>query len=143
MNNEQESIFFRTMMTGLFIGIIDTLICLSYNIGYRNMTGYIPSEMINVSSLIFAVNIILLLIGITYYCFVRFFGNKDIVFIAIFLLLTVYLIWKVQTGHRFTDTKVNDGFRGLLTGILVILGLSASVMLPVLYRSKSFAEHVL
>ena len=29
MNNERYSIFFKAMMTGLFVGIIDTLICLA------------------------------------------------------------------------------------------------------------------
>ncbi len=57
MNNERYSIFFKAMMTGLFVGITDTLICLVFNIAYRNATGYLPSSLINVSSLIFVVNL--------------------------------------------------------------------------------------
>src|SRR5579872_1119083 len=124
MNNDRSltseqrySIFFKAMMTGLFIGIIDTVICLSYNIAYRDTTGYLPSEFINVSSLIFAINILLLVIGLVYFAFVRMFGKKDIVFVLVFLLLTAFLIWKVQTGHRFEDDKLNAGWHGLLGGI--------------------------
>jgi hypothetical protein len=70
MNSQQHPSFFNATMTGLFVGIIDTLICLSYNIGYRNFTGYMPSAIINVSSLIFAVNLILfvLILGVSAAC---------------------------------------------------------------------------
>ncbi|WP_431210322.1 hypothetical protein ACQ86N_30410 [Puia sp. P3] len=66
MSFENDSPFGHAMLAGLFIGIIDTLICLAYNIGYRDATGYTPSALINVSSLIFAVNLLLLFIGMLY-----------------------------------------------------------------------------
>jgi hypothetical protein len=142
MTNEQENIFTRAMLTGLFIGVIDTLICLAYNIGYRNFTGYAPSALINVSSLIFGVNLILLLIGMVYYVFIKLFGKKDIVFISAFLLLTLFLIWKVNTGHRFEDYDLNNGWKGLILGVVAILGVSASV-LPFCFHSRFFDKHVL
>jgi hypothetical protein len=142
MNNEQESVFFKAMMTGLFVGIIDTLICLSYNIGYRGFTDYQPSMIINVSSLIFASNLLLLVIGIVYYGFVRLFGKGDFIFTIVFLLLTAFFIWKAETGHRFPDAKENNGWRGLLGGIILVLGLSAS-SLPFLVRNKKFEEWLL
>lgn len=141
-SEQRHSIFFKAMMTGLFIGIIDTLICLSYNIAYRDTTGYVPSEFINVSSLIFAINILLLVIGLVYFAFLRMFGKKDIVFVIVFLLLTAFFIWKVQTGHRFEDEKLNAGWHGLLGGIILILGLSAA-SIPLWYRSGKFEKYVL
>ena len=81
METEQPSLFFKAMMTGLFIGIVDTIICLTYN-------------------------------------------------------------WKAEIGHRFTDYAVNMGFRGLLTGIILILGVS-SAALPFLGRSRFFEKYVL
>jgi hypothetical protein len=140
MNN--ESVFFKAMMTGLFVGIIDTLICLGYNIGYRDLTGYLPSAFINVSSLIFIVNIVLLLIGILYFAFIKAFGKRDIVFILAILLLTAWGLWATQTGHRFDDDRLNAGFHGLLSGIILICGLSAATI-PFLYHSKGFEKHVL
>jgi hypothetical protein len=142
MTNEQENIFIRAMLTGLFIGVVDTLICLSYNIGYRDLTGYTPSALINVSSLIFGVNLILLLIGMLYFVFIRLFGKRDIVFIAVFVLLTLFLIWKANTGHRFEDYALNKEWKGLILGVVAILGVSASV-LPFCFHSRFFEKYVL
>src|SRR5579863_7651894 len=122
MNNERSSIFFKAMMTGLFVGIIDTVICLAYNLGYRNYTGYLPSSLINVSSLIFAVNLLLLVIGIVYFFFLRTFRRGDILFEVVAIAVTVWLIVKTAGLSRFDDPKLDTGFRGLLGGIVVILG---------------------
>jgi hypothetical protein len=142
MNNERYSIFFKAMMTGLFIGIVDTVICLCFNIGYRNVTGYTPSALINVSSLIFAVNLLLLVIGIIYFLFLLAFKKGDIFFIVVFVGLTILSIVKTEGLTRFADPKLDNGFRGLLGGIIFILGLSASC-LPFFFHSRKFQESVL
>ena len=142
MNNEQHSIFFNAMMTGLFIGIMDTLICLAYNIIYRNYTGYLPSAIINVSSLIFAVNLLLWVIGIFYYVFLRAFKKADSIYMAVILLITAFLTWKSLQIVRFSNDRLDSGFRGLLTGIVLILGISA-VCLPLFYRNKKFLEKII
>jgi hypothetical protein len=142
MNSENQTIFFRAMMTGLFVGIVDTIVCLIYNIAYREFTGYTPSGLINVSSLIFAVNIVLLLIGIIYSVFLRVFRKGDFPFAVFFIGLTILLTLKAIAINRFPDEKLNNDFRGLLGGIILILGISASC-LPLLYRSRKFDEFIL
>ncbi len=82
------------MMTGLFVGIIDTLICLIYNIVYRSETGYLPSSLINVSSLIFMVNLLLLVIGIVFFFFLRASKRGDVLFEVVAIAVTAWLIWK-------------------------------------------------
>ena len=138
----EHSMFFRTMMTGLFVGIIDTVICLAYNIFYRDMTGFVPSVFINVSSLIFAINLVLLLVGIIYYVFKNIFRKGDAVFAVSFTLLTLFLVWKTELIHRFQDIRLDHEFRGLLLGIVLICGLSAAC-LPFLYNSRKFEEFAL
>lgn len=131
------------MMTGLFIGIIDTVVSLGFNIGYRSFfSGYVPSDLINVSSLIFGVNLLLLVIGMIYYLFTKVFGKWDIVFSIVFLLITLYLIWQISLGHRFSDPAENREFKGLLMGIVLIIGLSVST-LPNLFHSKFLDKYVL
>ncbi|HEY4107965.1 hypothetical protein [Puia sp.] len=139
MNNKD---FFKAMMTGLFIGIIDTVICLAYNIGYRDKTGYIPSEIINVSSLIFAINILLTALGIIYYFFIRYIRNGDTIYFIVFLALTAWLTFKTVSAVRFGDPRLDSGWHGLMGGVLLIVGLSASCI-PFFYRSRKFQDAVI
>lgn len=142
MNKDQHSVFFNAMMTGLFVGIIDTLICLAYNIFYRSYSGFFPSEVINVSSIIFMVNLLLLLLGLVFFLFVKSFKGGGGVFGVFMLLVTVILAWKVFTSHPYDDARMDSGYHGLYGGILLILGLSAACI-PLLYGNKKFLDEVI
>ena len=142
MNKDHHSIFFKAMMTGLFVGIIDTLICLAYNIGFRSYTGYIPSSFINVSSLIFCVNLTMTVVGIVFYGFHRSSSQGDNIYFIFFLALTAFLAWKITGIHRFDDDHENASFKELLGGIVVILGISGAC-LPFLFRSRKFVDAVI
>jgi hypothetical protein len=142
MNKEQHSVFFNAMMTGLFVGIIDTLICLAYNIFYRSYSGFFPSEVINVSSIIFVVNLLLLLLGLVFFLFVKAFKGGDSVFGVFMLLVTVILSWKVFGSHPYDNARMDSGYHGLYGGILIILGVSAACI-PLLYNNKKFLEEVI
>jgi len=130
------------MMTGLFIGIIDTLICLAYNIFYRSYSGFFPSEVINVSSIIFAVNLLLVLLGLVFFLFIKSFKGGGGAFGVLMLLLTVILGWKVFASHPYDNARMDSGYHGLYGGILIILGISAACI-PLLYNNKKFLEEVI
>lgn len=129
-------------MTGLFVGISDTLICLVFNITYRSATGYLPSALINVSSLIFMVNLLLVIIGIVYFFFLNASKRGDVLFEVVAIAVTVWLIWKTTGLTRFGDPKLDSGFRGLLGGIILILGASTACI-PFLYRSRRFVDAII
>src|ERR1700759_4517243 len=118
MKDERFNLFTTTMLTGLFIGFVDTVIILAYNIGYRDFTGYAPSALVNVSSIIFAVNLLLLLTGMIYFLFTQVFHSKDYIYVLAALLFTGFLAWQTEIGHRFTDPVVNAESKGLLLGIV-------------------------
>lgn len=130
------------MMTGLFIGIIDTIICLAYNIGFRDATGYIPSTIINVSSLIFAINILFCVIGIVFYFFHRYLRGGDALYFIVFLALTIWLAVKTFAAVRFGDARLDSGWHGLMGGIVLIMGVS-SLLVPLAFRSNKFQDAVI
>ena len=142
MNNDRHSAFFKALMTGLFIGIIDTIILLAYNIGYRSETGYIPSEIINVSSLIFGVNLLLTIVGVLFFFFHRYIRGGDVVYTIFFLALTIWLAFKTFPSVRFGDAHLDSGWHGLMGGVVLICGISAAC-LPLLYRSEKFQDAVI
>jgi len=142
MNNEQLSVFFKAMMTGLFIGVVDTVVCLAYNIGFRDATGYIPSTIINVSSLIFAIVILFCVIGIVFYFFHRYVRGGDAVYFVVFLGLTIWLAVKAFAAVRFGEPRLDSGWHGLAGGIVLILGVS-SLLVPIAFRSEKFQDAVI
>lgn len=137
-----KSRFYQAMMTGFFVGFFATVICLVYNIVFRDTTGFPLSSLINVSTIIFLVNLLFPVIGIIYYGLMTAFKKADLVFIIACILLFALCIWKTETVHRTDDAQLNGEFRNLLLGIVLILG-TASFLIPVLYHSKKFKETVL
>jgi hypothetical protein len=143
MVHDQHSLFHKTLLTGVFVGFIDTIICLFYNIWYRGSVSYFPADIINVSSLIFIINAAFVVVGVAYYGFRKAFRNGDIPFSVVFALLTVFLVWKTGGVHRSDDELVNAHFKALLTGILLILGVTATFAVPLLFNNKTFDKEVL
>jgi len=131
------------MMTGFFVGFIATFICLVYNIIYRDRTGFPLSAFIDVSSIIFLVNILFPVIGIIYYGFISSLKKPDTIFTILFILLTAFFAWRTELIRRTTDHLLNNEFRNLLPGIEIILGISSSVFIHLLYHNKKFADTVL
>lgn len=138
-----KSKFYRALMTGFFVGFIATFVCLAYNIIYRNRTGFPLNVFINVSSIIFLVNILFPVIGIIYYGFISSFKKADIVFTILFMVITAFFVWRTELAQRTNDPLLNSEFRNLLLGIVIILGIGASIFIPLLYHSKKFKDTVL
>jgi len=138
-----KSKFYRALMTGFSVGFMATIVCLVYNIVYRNSTGFPLNFFINVSSLIFFVNILFPVIGVIYYGFISAFKRADIFFTVVFILLTAFFIWRTELIRRTGDHLLNIEFRNLLLGIVIILGISASIFIPLLYHNKKFTDAVL
>jgi hypothetical protein len=127
--------FSKAFLSALFLGIIATMVCFVFEIWYRLVTLYGPSDLINVSSIIFIVNILLLVAGVTFYAFKTWFKKGDLIYFVFFLLLMVYCFWKINGIHRFADLKLNREFIQLLEGIAVIVGMAA-LCIPYFYNKK-------
>ena len=139
----EKTMFYRSFMTCVFAGLIGTVLCMVYDLTFVQVMRFPLSAIINVSTLIFAINIIFLIIGALYYWSVKFIRRGEIIFSILFLLITALLIWRLQAFERTDNAIINVQFRWLSSGIVVILGLLASVAVPLLYHNKKFDEYVL
>jgi hypothetical protein len=135
--------FSKALLTGLFVGIAATFVCIIYNIIWRNETDFPLFNFINVSSLIFAVNILFVVIGVVYYWFTRYIKRGEIFFIVLFTIITLLCILKVADIHRSGDAVWNLQFHHLMIAMLVIMGISAVFGIPFLYHNKGFEDTVL
>jgi hypothetical protein len=139
----QTTPFSRALLTAVFVGFVTTVICLIFNIVYRNSTGFTPAEIINVTSIIFGINLVFALIGMLYSVFLKFARKGEFFFIALFVLITAFCIWKAEGVFRSDNYQVTLQFRGLLTGIILISGIGAAILIPFLFHDRRFSEHVL
>ena len=114
----------QSIMAGLFMGLVATITSLFYNIIFRERSGFELSAIINVSTIIFSVPFVLLMAGFLY-SWMRAHRMKDIMFIVVFILITVACIYLDFHIQRSADHLVNSQFRYLLMGIIIITGISS------------------
>ena len=145
MSNQSTAPFeaaYRAFMVPLFVGVADALICLIFNVTFRSGRPYFSSDLINVSYIIFGLLFLFAMIGIIYLLLLKFSTRGNIIFVFLFAVLSILAIAAVTTGH-FSDNPIeNASFRGLLLGITIIVGVSATVGVPLLYGSRKFEQNV-
>lgn len=134
--------FSKAILTSVFVGFSATIVCLLYNIIYRDETGFPLSDYINVSTLIFAVNTFFVIIGFIYFLFAKSSRKPEFIFIALFLLLTVFGIFKAGSITRSPDHDLALQFSTLFRGIVIIIGIGV-LCIPFLFHNKSFRQHFL
>ena len=143
MNSPYQSVFTKSLLTAVFAGIFTTVICVIFDVVYRQETGFPYHELINVSTLIFSVNILFAIIGLIYYFFIKYMKRGEIFYIIFCVVITLYLILLVSESHRSDTPLWNKEFHELLDAMIIIMGLAAAVGVPVLYHSKRFEKEVL
>jgi len=135
--------FSKSILTGLFAGIASTFICIIYNVIYRDETAFPLFNFINVSSLIFGVNVLFLVIGVIYYWFIKYIKRGQLFFIITFILITLLGVFSVSGIHRSDDQVWNIEFHHLFDAMIIIMGIAAAIGIPWLYHSKRFEDYVI
>jgi hypothetical protein len=135
--------FYRAFMTCVFAGLIGTLLCMFYNLFFTQILHFPLSTAVNVSTLIFVVNITFLVVGFLYNGFLSMKKNGESLFRVFFLLVGAFLIWRLQGVHRVADPAVNTMFKYEISGIIIILSLLAIVGVPFMYHNRRFEEAII
>lgn len=131
----------KAILTSVFVGFFATIVCLIYNIIFRESTGYQPADFINVSSLIFAVNLIFLIAGLLYFFF-RSFKRGDLIFEVLFGVIIIFCAWRASYAHIENSRVLSSEFRTLLIGTIIIMGVGIELV-PLLFHNKKFEDAVL
>ncbi|ANE51515.1 hypothetical protein [Flavisolibacter tropicus] len=135
--------FYQSLMTGLFLGMVVTLLCLIFNYFFRGSTGFALSGIINIASLTFFTILLFLMLGVVYYQLLKALPKGELVFIVLMVLLTVVSVWRAEYAHRTSSAVENAAFRELLIGDIIIMGACAAFLLPYLYHHKKFQDTVI
>jgi hypothetical protein len=128
---------YKPLMAGLLTGIIATLLNMFYEVVYRDVTGFSLSDIINVSTIIFATVLALVIAGTIFAVIGRYTRHVQIIYIVLFVILTLLGVRWALHVHRTSDPALNAAFRGLFSGILVISGGLASFLIPFLVKHEN------
>ena len=131
----------KPILTSVFIGFFATILCLIYNIIFRESTGYKPADFINVSSLIFVINLIFFGAGLVYFFLLRAFRKGDMVFEILFGVVILLCAWRAAHAHMINPTLTSE-FRVLLIGVIIIMGIGIELV-PLAFHNRKFEEAVL
>ena len=134
--------FDKVIMAGVFEGLVLTVILIIYHLIFVESTGFPYTQFINAPSLIFGINILFLIIGPIYYGFTRLPKYGDLLFVVVFVAITIFLLLKVRDVQRMDNSYWNVEFRRLLSGLIILVA-AAVVGLPFLLHSKKFRDAVI
>jgi hypothetical protein len=128
----------KSIMAGLFAGILSSLASLAYDFIFRLITSFsLSPTIINVATIIFASLLLLLTSGIIYYVLTTFFKKAgEIIYIILFIALTLICANFALHYHRSPDAHLTLQFRELFLGIIIITGLT-SFLVPYFVKHKT------
>ena len=133
----EQGSFYKSLMAGLFAGIVLTIANLIFNFIYRSVTGFNPSQIVNVTSIIFVSLILSVLAGILYYLIVPYAHKSRFMFIILFIVLTIIVTYIAFNVTRSSDVSVSTQFHGLFAGIVIITGIVDALLIPYMARNKN------
>jgi hypothetical protein len=128
---------YKPVMAGLFAGIVATTLNIIFDVIYRDATRFPLSEIINVATIIFITLLLLTTAGAIFAIMDKLIRNVSIIYIILFMALTVLCVVLAMHTHRSPDPLLTEQFRKLLMGIVIITGACASFIIPYLSKKES------
>ena len=135
MNHDYEQTeFSKSLLAGVFAGITATVLSLVFNAFFRRIIGFNLSDIINVSTLIFALILIVTTAGIIFYFFHHYIKKGTFVFQIAAVIITLLLIASTTQIQRSANPGLSIEFRELLWGIISITGVCTVFIIPFLFK---------
>ena len=135
MNHDYEPTeFSKSLLAGVFAGIAATVLGLVYNAWFREKAGFSLSEIINVSTIIFILILMVTIAGLIFYLFHHYLRQGTIIFQGAAILVTILLAVGAMQVQRSSDPLISKEFRELLLGIICITGACTIFIIPFLYK---------
>lgn len=132
----QQSYLSKAILAGVFAGIAATLANLAYDFFFRNITQFVPAQIINVSTIIFTTMLFFTVSGLVYFFASKFIKKGDIVYIIVFAVLSLLCSQWAMHVNRSSDPLVTANFRILLLGIVAITGILSTFFIPYLMKHQ-------
>lgn len=127
----------RSILAGLFAGIVATAGNLIYSFIYRRITNITEFNAIDVTTTIFGTVLLLLVCGVFFYFFVHYLKSGVNIYRVIVFLITAAVVFLALQYHRAPGYSITQEFRVLFIGLQLIIGGVAAFLIPYLFRHDS------
>jgi|GEM_PF-1780905 len=140
--NDKFTSAYRAILTAVFVGIADALVGLIFNIVYRVTRPDFPQDLVNVAYLIFGTVFLFFVIGIIFMSLRLVSQKGNLIYIVLFATLTLIGFLTIGTAHLAHSDIENGCYRGMVRGLILIDGITATVLVPYFYTSPAFEAKV-
>jgi hypothetical protein len=127
----------RSILSGLFAGIVATVANLVFGFAYRGITGVTNFNILDVSTTIFGSIILLMVCGVLFYFFVHYLKKGVNYYRVIVFVATAAIVYVSLQYHREAGYRITSEFRILFIGTQLIIGGLAAFLIPYLFRHDS------
>lgn len=128
--------FSKSILAGLFSGIVATVTNLVFTVAYRSITQFYEFNAIDITTIVFGTILLSLACGVMFYFFVHYL-NKGITFYRIMVLIVTIAIVYIGINLRYLiQDVIPNEFRVLVIGTQVIIGGLAAFLIPYLFRHE-------
>jgi hypothetical protein len=127
----------RGVLSGLFAGIIATVINVIFVFVYRSVTAFYEFNGMDITVIIFGSILLSMTCGIIFYFFVHYLKKGIAFYRLIVLIVTVVIVYLGITLRRSIVGEVPDDFRVMVIGTQVVIGGLAAFLVPYLFRHDS------
>ncbi|MES2004110.1 MAG: hypothetical protein V4450_06280 [Bacteroidota bacterium] len=136
-NYPSQSYLSKTVLAGVFAGIVATLANLGYDFFFRTLTQFVPAQIINVATIIFATMLLCTVAGLLYFFVSKFVQKGALVYVIVLSLVTFSCMYLSMQATRSADPGITANFRVLLLGIVTISGGLVTLFIPYLMKHQS------
>src|SRR3954451_4472035 len=127
----------RSILSGLFAGIVATVANLVFGFIYRSIAGVNNFNILDVSTTIFGSIILLIVCGILFYFFVHYLRKGINYYRIVVFLVTAVIVYIALQYHPEAGYLITPEFRTLFIGTQLIIGGLAAFLIPYLFRHDS------
>ena len=133
----QQTDLSRSILAGLFAGIVATVVNLVFIFIYRRITAVYTFNLMDAFTTIFGSVILLLICGLFFYFFVHYLKRGINIYRIIVFLITAGIIYVALQYHSSPGYSITKEFRVLFIGTQIIIGGLAAFLIPYLFRHDS------
>jgi len=133
----KQSDLSRSVLGGLFSGIVATVLNMIFVYAYRFISGFEDFQGFDLTVIVFGTLLLSLACGVVFYLFVHYLRRGITTYRIAVLLITILIIVSGLTLRQSIVGEVPMDFRIIVIATQIVIGGLAAFLIPYLFRHDS------